>query len=134
MERLLSLTLRYVSGVALAALFVALPAGLATSQDAGEKWGAAMLAARQAYGVAEVELAVQNYAAALEIAEANFGEDDPRLYSTMINAATALRAARRSEEAAAMMERGIELKNQFHYQKGEGLFDIQFTPGTCLTT
>lgn len=110
MVRFAHSALAWAGGAGLATLLVIWPLPPAAAQDAGQQWDAAMRAGGQAYGTAQIELALQSYAAALEIAEANFAEDDTRLFSTLLKYAPAIRADGRSAEAAAMMERGIALE------------------------
>ncbi|MDA0654030.1 MAG: tetratricopeptide repeat protein [Proteobacteria bacterium] len=98
-------------GLLVVAAFAAAPASAQNPpQDPGEAWGALMQAGTQAYGLAQIDVAREKYAAAMVIADENFAEDDPRLLATLINFAPTLRAAGESAAAAEMLERGVALE------------------------
>ncbi|MBT3396963.1 MAG: hypothetical protein HN423_07260, partial [Alphaproteobacteria bacterium] len=62
-------------------------AGSAWSQNADDDWTRFAQAGVQAYGLNQVETALENLEAAMEIADANFADDDPRLLGSMLNLA-----------------------------------------------
>ena len=109
MNKLILNCFKFLRLIIFVALTNFLSVSYANSQNSDEEWNLIMKAAGIAYGVAQTELALENYFKALEIADLNFSDDDPRLFTTLLVLGPTLHAVGRSKEAAIVMERGLAL-------------------------
>jgi tetratricopeptide (TPR) repeat protein len=87
-------------------------AGPAWGQNADEDWVRFAQIGVQAYGVNQVEKALENLEAAMKIADENFAPDDPRTLGSLLNLAPVYSSLKRYEEAVVLAERAVALQDQ----------------------
>jgi len=93
-------------------VFATVSAGSAWSQIADDDWTRFAQAGVRAYGLNQVETALENLEAAMKVAEANFADDDPRLLGSLMNLAPVYSSLDRFDEAVILVERSVVLHEQ----------------------
>ena len=87
-------------------------AGSAWAQNADEDWTRFAQTGVQAYGVNQIEKALENLEAAMKIADENFTPDDPRTLGSLLNLAPVYSTLKRFEEAVVLAERAVAMHDQ----------------------